>query len=48
MEDFYKQEGTDAVIVEHVVTEAVEALYVEELEDDYVGYSNQTIKTLIQ
>jgi len=46
--DYYKQESTDSIIVERVVTEAVDEIYVEELEDEYIGYSNQTIKSLIQ
>jgi hypothetical protein len=48
IKDYYKQESTVAIIVKRVVTEAVDKIYVEELEDEYIGYSNQTIKSLIQ
>jgi len=30
-----------------VVTKAVDEIYVEELEDEYIGYSNQTNKSFI-
>ena len=36
------------LIVDKIVREAVDPTYVEELEDDYVGYSGQTIKTIVQ
>eukprot|EP00804_Cyclotella_cryptica_P021921 CCRYP_000872-RA/>CCRYP_000872-RA protein AED:0.59 eAED:0.39 QI:0/0/0/1/1/1/2/0/327 len=42
------QEAVDALIVDKLVREAVDPTYVEELEDDYVGYSGQTIKTIVQ
>ena len=46
-QEFWKQEAVNAIIVERIVSEIVDATYVEELEDDYVGYSGQTIKTII-
>jgi hypothetical protein len=46
-QEFWKQEAVNAIIVERIVNEIVDATYVEELEDDYVGYSGQTIKTII-
>ena len=47
-QEFWKQEAVDALIVDKIVREAVDPTYVEELDDDYVGYSGQTIKTIIQ
>ena len=47
-QEFWKQEAVDAIIVDKIVREAVDPTYVEELEDDYVGYSGQTIKTIVQ
>jgi hypothetical protein len=46
-QEFWKQEAVDAIIVERIVSEIVDSTYVEELEDDYIGYSSQTIKTII-
>ena len=46
-QEYWKQEAVDAITVERIVNEVVDPTYVEELEDDYVGYSSQTIKTLI-
>jgi hypothetical protein len=47
-QEYWKQEAVDAIIVERIVSEVVDATYVEELEDDYIGYTSQTIKTIIQ
>jgi hypothetical protein len=47
-QEFWKQEAVDALIVDKIVRDAVDPTYVEELEDDYVGYSGQTIKTIVQ
>ena len=47
-QEFWKQEALDAVIVERITQEIVDSTYVEELEDEFIGYSTQTIKTLIQ
>eukprot|EP00804_Cyclotella_cryptica_P012202 CCRYP_009878-RA/>CCRYP_009878-RA protein AED:0.62 eAED:0.37 QI:0/0/0/0.5/1/1/2/0/403 len=47
-EEFWKQEAVDALIVDKLMREAVNPTYAEELEDDYVGYSGQTIKTIAQ
>ena len=47
-QEFWKQEAVDSLIVDKIVREAVDPTYVEELEDDYVGYSGQTIKTIVQ
>ena len=46
-QEYWKQEAVNAIIVERIVGEIVDATYVEELEDDYIGYSAQTIKTLL-
>ena len=48
LEEYYKQESMDTIIVECMVTEAVNEIYIEELEDEYTGYSNQKIFFLIQ
>ena len=45
--DFWTQEAVDSIIVDRIVTEIIDAPYVEELEEDYVGYANQTIKTVL-
>eukprot|EP00804_Cyclotella_cryptica_P004374 CCRYP_006791-RA/>CCRYP_006791-RA protein AED:0.57 eAED:0.53 QI:0/0/0/1/1/1/2/0/356 len=47
-QEFWKQEAVDALIVDKIVREAVDPTYVKELDDDYVGYSGQTIKSIIQ
>ena len=47
-QEFWKQEAVDAVIVEKIVREGVDAPYIEELDDDFIGYSTQTVKTLIE
>ena len=47
-QEFWKQEAVDALIVDKIVRDAVDPTYIEELEDDYVGYSGQTIKTIVQ
>ena len=45
--EFWTQEAVDSIIVDRIVTEIIDAPYVEELEEDYVGYANQTIKTVL-
>jgi hypothetical protein len=44
---FWKQEAVDAVIIDKIVCEGVDAPYIEELDDDFIGYSTQAIKSLI-
>ena len=46
-QEYTFQEVVDSVVVESI-NAAVDAQYVEELEDDYVEYKNQTIKTMIK
>ena len=41
------QKAVDAVIVDKIVREGVDAPYIEELDDDFIGYSAQMIKSLI-
>ncbi len=36
-QEFWKQESVDAILVDKIVREAVDAAYVEELDDDYIG-----------
>eukprot|EP00804_Cyclotella_cryptica_P012914 CCRYP_002274-RA/>CCRYP_002274-RA protein AED:0.23 eAED:0.09 QI:0/0/0/1/0/0/2/0/1265 len=47
-QEFWKQEAVDAVIVEKIVREGVDAPYNEELDDDFIGYSTQMVKTIIE
>ena len=45
--EFWTQEAIDSITVGRIVTEIIDAPYVKELEEDYVGYANQTIKTVL-
>jgi hypothetical protein len=47
-QEFWKQESVDAIIVDKIVREAVDTAYVEELDDDYIGYGAQTIKSILE
>ena len=47
-EDYWKQEAVDRVIVNHLAQDIINPDYIEELENDYIGYANQTIKTIIK
>eukprot|EP00804_Cyclotella_cryptica_P015207 CCRYP_000733-RA/>CCRYP_000733-RA protein AED:0.43 eAED:0.26 QI:0/0/0/1/1/1/3/0/840 len=47
-QEFWKQEAVDAVIIEKIVREGVDAPYIEELDNDFIGYSTQTVKSLIE
>eukprot|EP00804_Cyclotella_cryptica_P003839 CCRYP_020456-RA/>CCRYP_020456-RA protein AED:0.53 eAED:0.37 QI:0/-1/0/1/-1/1/1/0/425 len=47
-QEFLKQESVDAIIVDKIVREAVDAAYIEELDDDYIGYGAQTTKTILE
>ena len=47
-QEFWKQEAVNTLIVDKIIREANDPMYVEELEDDYVGYNGQMIKTIIQ
>jgi hypothetical protein len=47
-QEFWKQEAIDAIIVKKIVCEAVDLTCVKELKQDCVGYSGQTIKTIVQ
>jgi hypothetical protein len=44
--EFDLQEAVTSIGVQHII-ECVEEQYVEELNKDYCGYANQTIKTLL-
>ena len=44
---YYTQEVTDEVMVERLVNEIFDKHYVEDMEDKYVGFANQTIKTIL-
>jgi hypothetical protein len=46
-QEFWKQEAVDAVIIDKIVCEGVDAPYIEELDEDFIGYSAQTIKSLL-
>ena len=43
----WTQEAVDHFMVDRIVNELVDSTYVEELELDYVGFNNETIKTII-
>lgn len=45
--EYWKQESVDSVLVERMVKDIIDPEYIEELENDYAGYSNQTIKNII-
>ena len=45
--NYWTQEAVDNIIVEQIVQEIINEMYVEELDKDYVGYNNQTIKTIL-
>eukprot|EP00804_Cyclotella_cryptica_P009387 CCRYP_018075-RA/>CCRYP_018075-RA protein AED:0.43 eAED:0.43 QI:0/0/0/1/1/1/2/0/231 len=47
-QEFWKQESVDAIIIDKIVCKAVDAAYVEELNDNYIGYGAQTIKTVLE
>ena len=40
--EYWKQEAVDAVIVDKIVREGVDAPYIEELDDNFIGCSSQT------
>ena len=46
-QEFWLQEAVDSIIVDRIVREVIDAAYVEELEDDYVGYNTQSIKSIL-
>ena len=46
-QEYTFQEVVDYLAVEAIIT-AVDAQYVEDLEEDYVGYKNQNIKTMVE
>ena len=46
-QEYTFQEVVDYVAVEAIIA-AVDAQYVEDLEEDYVGYKNQNIKTMVE
>eukprot|EP00804_Cyclotella_cryptica_P016612 CCRYP_001943-RA/>CCRYP_001943-RA protein AED:0.49 eAED:0.52 QI:0/0/0/1/0/0/3/0/229 len=47
-QEFWKQEAANALIADKIVRDAINPTYVEELEDNYVGYSGQMMKTIVQ
>ena len=47
-QEFWKQEAVDVLIIDKIVREAIDPTYVEEFKDDYVGYSGQMIKMIVQ
>jgi hypothetical protein len=47
-QEIWKQEAVNAIIVDKFVLDAIDPSYIEELKDNYVGYSGQTIKTIIK
>jgi hypothetical protein len=47
-QEFWKHEAVDALIDDKIVRKAIDPTYIKELDDDCVGYSHQTIKTIAQ
>eukprot|EP00804_Cyclotella_cryptica_P004232 CCRYP_014565-RA/>CCRYP_014565-RA protein AED:0.39 eAED:0.39 QI:0/0/0/1/0/0/3/0/607 len=47
-QEFWKQESVDDIIADKIVREAVDDTYLEELDDDYIGYGAQTIKIILE
>ena len=37
-QEFWKQESIDAILVDKIVREAVDTMYVKELDDNFIGY----------
>jgi len=46
-DEYWTQEAVDAAVVERIVTELIDKVYVEELENQYTGFTNQSIKTML-
>ena len=46
-QEYWKQEAVDKVIMDKIVREGIDAPYIKELNDDFIGYSAQTAKSLI-
>eukprot|EP00804_Cyclotella_cryptica_P023189 CCRYP_000382-RA/>CCRYP_000382-RA protein AED:0.66 eAED:0.41 QI:0/0/0/0.33/1/1/3/0/253 len=46
-QEFWLQEAVDAIIVDRIVREVIHVAYIDELEDDYVGYNTQSIKSIL-
>eukprot|EP00804_Cyclotella_cryptica_P022417 CCRYP_021145-RA/>CCRYP_021145-RA protein AED:0.48 eAED:0.36 QI:0/0/0/0.66/1/1/6/0/1537 len=47
-QEFWKQEAANALIVKKIVHKDVNATYIEELDNDFIGYSTQMVKSLIE
>ena len=45
--EYHNQEGVTEVVVNRIVTEAIDEQYTKELEDEYMGYANETIKSTL-
>eukprot|EP00804_Cyclotella_cryptica_P029542 CCRYP_020578-RA/>CCRYP_020578-RA protein AED:0.38 eAED:0.35 QI:0/0/0/0.66/0/0/3/0/585 len=45
--EFWLQEPVYAIIVDRIVREVMDTAYVEDLEDNYVGYNTQSIKSIL-
>ena len=43
----WTQEAVDAAVIERIVTELIDKVYIEELENQYTGFTNQSIKTML-
>ena len=46
-DEYWTQEAVDAAIVDRITSELLDKVYVEELEDQYTGFSSETIKTIL-
>jgi hypothetical protein len=47
-QELWKQESVNAIIIDKIVREAIDAAYIKELDDDYIGYEAQTINTILE
>jgi len=46
-QEFWLQEAVNTIIIDCIVREVIDAAYIKELEDNYVGYNTQTIKSIL-
>jgi phosphoribosylformylglycinamidine (FGAM) synthase-like enzyme len=46
-QEYWKQEAVNAVIVDKIVRKGINAWYIKELNDNFIGYITPTVKSLI-
>jgi hypothetical protein len=47
-QEYWKQEAVETVIVHKIIHEGVDAMYIKELDDDFIGYNTQMTKLIIK